>query len=99
MCRSIHPLHNYEPPATEDEIRAAALQYVRKVAGTVKPARANQAAFDAAVASVTEATDELLRMLVATTPPRDRIADRERARARWEQRENRRGAAAGAGPV
>jgi hypothetical protein len=71
MCRSIQPLHNYEPPTTPDEVSAAALQYVRKISGMTRPARVNQAAFDSAVASVAAATEALLEALVATTPPRD----------------------------
>jgi hypothetical protein len=87
MCRSIQPLHNYEPPTTPDEVNAAALQYVRKVSGMTRPARVNQAAFDSAVASVAAATEALLASLVATSPPHDRAAERERARARWEPRQ------------
>jgi hypothetical protein len=86
MCRSIQPLHNYEPPTTADEVQAAALQYVRKISGMTHPAQANQAAFDRAVASVAAATQELLAGLVATSPPHDRTVDRARARARWERR-------------
>nr|BFE61589.1 DUF2277 domain-containing protein [Dactylosporangium thailandense] len=79
-------LNNFEPPATEDEIEAAALQYVRKVAGMTRPAAANQEAFDAAVQAVTEATRTLLDNLVTRTPPRDREVEAARARARAEQR-------------
>ena len=86
MCRSIQPLHNYEPPTTTDEVTAAALQYVRKISGMTRPARVNQAAFDAAVAEVAAATEALLTSLVATSPPHDRAVERERARARWEPR-------------
>jgi hypothetical protein len=86
MCRSIHPLHNFEPPTTAAEVREAALQYVRKVSGMTNPARANQPAFDRAVEEVAAATDLLLTSLVATTPPRDREVERARARARFEQR-------------
>lgn len=86
MCRSIQQLHNYEPPTTADEVNAAALQYVRKISGMTRPAGANQAAFDRAVASVAAATAELLAGLVATSPAHDRSVDRERARARWERR-------------
>jgi hypothetical protein len=86
MCRSIHPLHNYEPPTDAAEIRAAALQYVRKISGMAKPARVNEAAFERAVAAVAAATDDLLGALVATAPPHDRDVERQRARLRWERR-------------
>jgi hypothetical protein len=95
MCRSIQPLHNYDPPVTADEVRAAALQYVRKVSGMTRPARANQAAFERAVAAVEAVTSELLRDLVVLGPPHDRATERARARARREAREGRAGAAAG----
>ena len=72
MCRSIQPLHNYEPPPGDDEVRAAALQYVRKISGMTRSAQVNQAAFDRAV---------------ATTPPHNRAIERQRARARWERRQ------------
>jgi hypothetical protein len=94
MCRSIHPLHNYDPPTTEDEVKAAALQYVRKISGTAKPSRANQAAFDLAVESVALATSDLLAGLVATTPPHDRVVERQKARAEWERRQARTATAA-----
>jgi hypothetical protein len=87
MCRSIHPLHNYEPPTTTDEIREAAVQYVRKISGMTRPARVNEAAFDRAVESVAAATGQLLEALVATTPPHDRAVERARARARFERRQ------------
>lgn len=86
MCRNIRPLHNFEPPATDDEVAAAALQYVRKVAGTTKPSAANQAAFDAAVTEVTRATRELLDSLVTHAPPKDRAVEAAKARARAEAR-------------
>ena len=86
MCRNIHQLHNFEPPATRDEIRAAALQYVRKVAGGTKPSQANQAAFDQAVAAVEAATAELLSELVTTAPPKNRDVEAAKARARAEKR-------------
>ena len=86
MCRSIQPLHNYEPPTSADEVTAAALQYVRKISGMTRPARVNEAAFDAAVTEVAAATEALLTSLVATSPPHDRAVERERARARWEPR-------------
>ena len=85
MCRSIQPLHNYDPPTTQDEVRAAALQFVRKISGTARPARVNQPAFDRAVDAVALATADLLAGLVATTPPHDRAAERLRARARRER--------------
>ena len=86
MCRNIRTLHNYEPPATDDEIGAAALQYVRKVSGSTKPAKANQEAFDDAVAEVTRITHELLDRLVAHAPPKDRDEEKAKAKARWEKR-------------
>jgi hypothetical protein len=86
MCRNIHQLHNFEPPATRDEVQAAALQYVRKVAGTVRPSQANQAAFDRAVAAVAAATTELLDGLVTAAPPKDREIEAAKARARAEKR-------------
>lgn len=82
MCRNIRPLHNFEPPATTDEVTAAALQYVRKVAGTTKPSAANQAAFDRAVAEVAHATQHLLEALVTTAPPKNREVEAAKARAR-----------------
>lgn len=82
MCRNIRPLNNFEPPATHDEIRAAALQYVRKVAGTTKPSTANQAAFDAAVAEIAASTERLIDALVTTAPPKNREAEAAKARAR-----------------
>ena len=81
MCRNIHPLHNFEPPATGDEVHAAALQYVRKVAGTTRPSQANQEAFDEAVAAVAHATHHLL-----DAPPKDRDVEAAKARARSAQR-------------
>jgi hypothetical protein len=86
MCRNIHTLHNYEPPATAEEIRSAGLQYVRKVSGMNKPSRANAAAFDAAVDEVTAATARLLDALVTNAPPRDREVEAERKRARAAER-------------
>ena len=83
MCRNIHELHNFEPSATDEEVRAAALQYVRKVSGTTKPSQANQEAFDRAVDEIAHATHHLLEALVTKAPPRDRevVAARNRARA------------------
>ena len=86
MCRNIRTLHNFEPPATHDEVAAAALQYVRKVAGATKPSQANQAAFDRAVAAVTAATEELLAELVTTAPPKDREIEAAKARERAQKR-------------
>jgi hypothetical protein len=86
MCRNIRILYNYEPPTNDDEIRAAALQYVRKVSGMTKPSAANQATFDRAVASVTLATEQLLADLVTTAAPRDRELDADRRRARSTER-------------
>lgn len=82
MCRNIRQLHNFEPPATSDEVRAAALQYVRKVSGATKPSQANQAAFDEAVEVVTQATAHLLEHLTTSAPPKDREVEREKALAR-----------------
>lgn len=86
MCRSIRPLFNYEPPATEEEVHAAALQYVRKIAGSPRPSRANEQVFDAAVEAVARATRELLDSLVTVAPPKDRDAEAEKARARARAR-------------
>ena len=91
MCRNIRPLNNFEPPATRDEVTAAALQYVRKVAGTTKPSQANQAAFDAAVREVADATQHLLDHLVTTAPPKDREIEAAKARARSAERYGRAG--------
>jgi hypothetical protein len=82
MCRSIKTLHNFEPPATEAEIRAAAVQFVRKLSGFARPSQANQPAFDRAVDQVTAAARELLAGLVTSTRPRNRDADAARARVR-----------------
>jgi hypothetical protein len=82
MCRNIHTLHNFEPPATNDEVNAAALQYVRKVAGTTRPSRANQAAFDEAVSEIAHATQHLLHHLTSSAPPKNREKEAEKARAR-----------------
>ena len=86
MCRNIRPLHNFEPPATSDEVTAAALQYVRKVSGTVRPSQANQEAFDRAVAEVAHATRHLLDALVTTAAPKDRGVEAAKARARAQAR-------------
>ena len=89
MCRNIRTLHNFEPPATEDEVESAALQYVRKISGSAKPSQANSEAFDRAVAAVTEATRELLGELVTTAPPKDREVEAAKARARSAERYGR----------
>jgi hypothetical protein len=86
MCRNIRVLHNFEPPATRDEVHAAALQYVRKVSGSTRPSQANQEAFDEAVREVTETTRRLLDRLVTSAPPKDRGAEAAKARARAELR-------------
>lgn len=82
MCRNIRQLHNFEPPATSDEVHDAALQYVRKISGATKPSQANQAAFDEAVEAIAHATRHLLDHLTTSAPPKDREAERARARAR-----------------
>jgi hypothetical protein len=86
MCRSIKTLHNFEPPATEEEIRASALQFVRKLSGFARPSKANQTAFDRAVDEVTRAAHDLLHALVTTAPPRDRAVEAAKARARAADR-------------
>lgn len=86
MCRNIRPLNNFEPPATNDEVTAAALQYVRKVSGTTKPSQANQAIFDKAVADIAHLTRHLIDDLVTTAPPKDRETEAAKARARAELR-------------
>jgi hypothetical protein len=82
MCRNIHTLHNFEPAATADEVHAAALQYVRKIAGTTRPSKANQEAFDRAVAEVAHATQHLLDALVTSAPPKNRETEAAKARER-----------------
>jgi hypothetical protein len=86
MCRNIHTLHNFEPRATEEEIRGAALQYVRKVSGSTKPSQANEAVFERAVDEVAGATARLLDGLVTSAPPRDREVEAAKRRARAAQR-------------
>jgi len=86
MCRNIRTLHNFEPPATEEEVHAAALQYVRKVSGAAKPSKANEAAFARAVDEVAAASARLLAALVTSAPPRDREVEAARARERAEKR-------------
>ena len=86
MCRNIRPLYNFEPSATSDEVRAAALQYVRKVSGFAKPSQANAAVFEHAVDAVAAASQRLLDELVTAAPPRDREVEAARARARAAER-------------
>ena len=86
MCRNIRTLFNFAPPATDDEVRAAALQFVRKVSGTAKPSKANEAAFDAAVDEVEETVRQLLDAMVTQAPPKDREAEAAKARARAARR-------------
>ena len=86
MCRNIRTLHNFEPPATEEEIRAAALQFVRKISGTTKPSKANEAAVERAVDEVAAVSSRLLASLVTHAPARDREVEAARARIRAEQR-------------
>jgi hypothetical protein len=86
MCRNIRTLHNFEPPATDGEIRAAALQYVRKVSGSTKPSKANQKVFERAVDEIAHLTEHLLAELVTAAPPRDRELEAVRARARATKR-------------
>jgi hypothetical protein len=87
MCRNIRPLHNFEPPASEDEVRLAALQYVRKISGYTKPSAANEAAFERAVDEVAAASARLLDGLVTAAPRKDREIEAAKARARRERRE------------
>ncbi|MGH3091551.1 MAG: DUF2277 domain-containing protein [Gaiellaceae bacterium] len=87
MCRNIHTLYNFEPAATEDDVRAAALQYVRKISGFTKPSRANAEAFARAVDAVAEASERLLAELVTSAPPKDREVEAARKRARWAERQ------------
>jgi hypothetical protein len=87
MCRSIHTLYNFEPAATDEEVRAAALQYVRKISGFSKPSQANAAAFERAVDEVAAASARLLAELVTSAPPKDREVEAEKARARRAQRQ------------
>ncbi len=86
MCRNIRTLHNFEPPAGPDEVHAAALQYVRKISGSTKPSKANQEAFDRAVAAVTAISEQLLSELVTTAPPKNREVEAAKAKARSEKR-------------
>ena len=86
MCRNIKTLHNFKPPATEEEIRASSLQFVRKLSGSTKPSKANEEAFNRAVEQVAQAATELLDSLVTTAPPRDRDVEAAKARARSAER-------------
>jgi hypothetical protein len=86
MCRNIRTLYNFEPPATHEEVRSAALQYVRKISGFTKPSKANAEAFERAVDAVAESSAELLGELVTASPPKDRQVEAAKARARSEQR-------------
>ena len=86
MCRNIRPLNNFEPPATDDEVTAAALQFVRKVSGTTKPSTANQPVFDQAVHDIAHIVRHLIDDLVTTAPPKDRETEAAKARARAELR-------------
>jgi hypothetical protein len=87
MCRNIHTLYNFEPPATEEEVRDAALQYVRKISGFTKPSKANEVAFERAVDVVAAASERLLGGLVTTAAPKDREVEAAKARARWLERQ------------
>ena len=86
MCRNIKTLHNFKPPATEEEIRASSLQFVRKLSGFAKPSKSNEAAFNRAVDHVAQAAQELLDSLVTNAPPRDREVEAAKARARSAER-------------
>jgi hypothetical protein len=86
MCRNIKTLHNFQPPATDEEIRASSLQFVRKLSGFNKPSKANEEAFNRAVEQVAQAAHDLLDSLVTTAPPRDRLVEAEKARARAAER-------------
>jgi hypothetical protein len=86
MCRNIRTLHNFEPPATKEEVHASALQYVRKISGFTKPSQANEAAFEAAVEAVTAISERLLDELTTSAPPKDREVEAAKARARAQQR-------------
>jgi hypothetical protein len=89
MCRNIRRLHNFEPPTTDDEVREAALQFVRKVSGSTRPSKANTQAFDRAVDEIAEATRRLLDGLTTTAPPRDREVEAVKGRERHEKRMER----------
>ena len=87
MCRNIHTLYNFEPPATDVEVRDAALQYVRKISGFTKPSKANEVAFERAVEEIAAASRQLLGELVTSAPPKDREVEAAKARARWLERQ------------
>jgi len=87
MCRNIHTLYNFEPAATDEEVRDAALQYVRKISGFTKPSQANAEAFERAVDAVAEATSRLIAELQTNAPPKDREAEAAKKRARWLERQ------------
>jgi hypothetical protein len=89
MCRNIRTLHNFEPPASEDEVRAAALQYVRKISGFTRPSQANAEAFERAIEQVTDISRDLLAHLTTNAPPKDREVEAEKARARAAERYGR----------
>ncbi|MCD2190506.1 DUF2277 domain-containing protein [Actinomycetospora soli] len=89
MCRNIRVLHNFEPPASEDEVHEAALQFVRKISGSARPSKANEAAFARAVADITASTRTLLDELVTTAPPKDREVEAAKARERSRERYGR----------
>jgi hypothetical protein len=97
VCRNIRILFNFDPPATEEEVRAAAVQYVRKVSGTTRPSAANAEAFDQAVDEVAKTTARLLGVLITNAPPRTREGEAARAKARWHKRVER--LAPGTGPA
>jgi hypothetical protein len=86
MCRNIRTLYNFDPPATDEEIRASALQYVRKISGFTKPSKANEEAFDAAVEAIASVSQQLLDRLETNAPPKDRAVEAEKARARARER-------------
>jgi hypothetical protein len=86
MCRNIHTLHNFEPAATDDEVHAAAVQFVRKISGTTKPSKANAEAFERAVEEIAHASRHLLEDLVSTAPPKNREVEAEKAKARSARR-------------
>jgi hypothetical protein len=86
MCRNIKTLHNFQPPATQEEIRASSIQFVRKLSGFTKPSKANEVAFNRAVEQVAQAANELLESLVTNSPPRDREVEAAKARARTRER-------------
>jgi len=86
MCRNIHTLHNFEPAATDDEVHAAALQFVRKISGSTKPSKANEAAFNRAVEEIAHISRHLLEDLVTTAPPKSREVEAEKAKARSARR-------------